>query len=155
MIAISQITRDHISRSPSNLHLKADLVENMVFVIIATNYLTCRVRNAQIIFHSSVFFLLKQIQLVYLMSPCLLSQIHLKIPTVRQRKHLFLRDSQHKYTVDSNLLSVFLFPPDLLVNGEVPTPAVAVEGEGMPIDRFGKYSVYFCLVVSCGSTAFR
>lgn len=58
-----------------------------------------------------------------------------------------MRDSQHKYTIDPNLFFLSVFYPDLLVNGEVPTPAIAVEGDEMSIDRYGKYSVYFCMVV--------
>ncbi len=33
------------------------------------------------------------------------------------------------------------------MKGEVPTPATAVEDDGMSVDRYGKYSVYFCMVV--------
>lgn len=83
------------------------------------------------------------------MSPCLLSQIQLVYPMVRQAKRFpFERFTAQIYCRPQTLLLILsVFYPGLLVKGEVPTPAIAAEGDEMSIDRYGKYSVYFCVVV--------
>lgn len=77
------------------------------------------------------------------MSLCLLSQSQLENPTVGQGKRFTAQIHKHN-TADPELFFLFCFY--FSTSPEVPTPAIAVEGDGMSFDRFGKCSVYFCLV---------